>query len=411
MLGCMSSMILLPLAEALKKANPRLYLQALGLIELEGRSEVVSGEKYKDFDTCLPSMSIAREQGTFGKNPDCSGKQRLSAKIRSIITLLLRQIVGGRHLWKKFSRVFETSDIVHLHGLFIQQTHYYLSRKCPVPLVVSLWGSDVLRISDVRTTAIQQKILRKASAITVSGPEFREVVLAKYGRDLAPKIHDTYFNPGVADFVAGNREEASMRVRESRGISKSSIVVCIGHNGHPEGQHLELIRSLGDLNESMRDSLFVVVPMGYGGSPVYREKVEKALRDIGVAGTAIGEYLSDQELRDLRLATDILVYAPVSDAFSGSVSQALAAGAVAVLGSWLPYKARLRAGFAYHEIDCPAEAGAAVEMLLKDWPAARQRCAHNRNLSGEFFDPVRIGREWAKVYEKAAVRFEECRNA
>lgn len=104
---------------------------------------------------------------------------------------------------------------------------------------------------------------------------------------------------------------------------------------------------------------------------------------------------------NLRLPTEVLVYAPVSDAFSGSVSQALACGTVAIIGSWPPYKARARAGFKYHEIDSPSDAGECLGKVIENLEIESLQSSGNRQLSLDFFSAQRIGTQWVGVYESA----------
>src|SRR5690606_20863873 len=109
----------------------------------------------------------------------------------------------------------------------------------------------------------------------------------------------------------------------------------------------------------------------------HRKAVSTLVADSGVEGIVLEDFLSEDQMSQLRLATDILVYAPVSDAFSASVSQSLAAGNVVIVGAWLPYKTRQRAGFYYHEIDQVSLAGIALESVIENLPFEREKCEKN----------------------------------
>ena len=313
---------------------------------------------------------------------------------------------------RRYKRYFEPLlrevDVVHLQSLFHHKHAFqWLLSNPDVPVVVSCFGSDVFRQSDLFVTLKQQQLLRFASAIIVSGNEFKEVVLSKYGRELFPKIHKAFFNPQVDAFVNSDKSKASQRFRMRLGVPKDRFIVCVGHNGTLESQHLKLIESIAALEESKKKSIFAVVPMTYGAGSEYQELVSRTLHETGLSGVVLREFLTEDELKDLRLATDILVYAPISDAFSASVTQALAAGSVAILGSWLPYKTRQRAGFKYWEIDAPYEACQVLECILNDWPEAQSQCEPNRKLSAEFFSQERLGQLCVDVYKSAIQNFKE----
>jgi glycosyltransferase involved in cell wall biosynthesis len=242
--------------------------------------------------------------------------------------------------------------------------------------------------------------MKKAAAITVTGPEFREIVLSKYGRDLDGRICNAFYSPCVEPYVEGDRVAARHRIDVFLGSRTDQKLVMIGHNGFSQNQHLKILSSLAHIPEKAREKWFLIIPMGYGSDEVYRSEVETRMKQIG-SGVVIHHFLSDEKLVDLRLATDVLIYTPISDAFSATVSQALAAGSTIILGSWLPYKLRLRAGFRYLEIDSPDEAGAALLEVVDAHESWQETCASNRQISRDFFDAIRVGTEWAQIYRKS----------
>ena len=406
MLGANSDTILLPLGEMIRKASTRFELSVSGLLILRTKKVLVSDKGCGSFVNCLPAFGVLKiadsiRPGGVKKSPH-------------VLTSLLANRVGkgwkmrlvGRIQREKFrkdfgSRVHEF-DLLHIHGMFLSGLHYWLvnSNKCP-PFIVSCWGSDVLRNSDIEMIKVQQKLLRKASVITVSGPEFKEVVLSKYGRDLAPKIHFAIFDPELESIPFAERAPAAASFREKFNVGSNQKIVAIAHNGHPNNNHLELIESLSELSTHERGNFFCVLQMTYAVTSEYIDKVQRALDHAELKGVILTEFMSHEDLLELRLATDVLIYAPISDAFSASVTQALAAGTVVVLGSWLPYKVRTRAGFHYTEIDSTTEAGSALKRILVDWEQEKSFALPNRVLSSQFFNRERLGQAWCAAYEAA----------
>jgi len=141
--------------------------------------------------------------------------------------------------------------------------------------------------------------------------------------------------------------------------------------------------------------------MTYGKSEAYLRSVGELAHSLGLQFTIFDEFMTDAEAARLRLATDILVFAPVSDAFSASVSQNLMAGSVVVCGAWLPYTPRRRAGFRYWEIDQPSDLSKILRPLLARWPEPLSDCAKNPKLAEEFFDRNRLGQQWRTAYADA----------
>lgn len=399
-----------PLAQCIKIACSKIQLEIQGLQETktDGTRNYPKSSPVFDAVHQFP-WSIDGQRPKYKSLKKKAIKQKFQPIWMQCARLFFRSISFGKYL--KYDRYFASLisevDVIHLQSLFYTPALRWLLSNRNIPIVASCLGSDVLRESNILRTLTQQQLLRLASAITVTGSEFKEIVLSKYGRELSSKIHETFFDPQIERFSNSSRTEASKRFRNCLSVPLGSFIVCIGHNGYPEGQHLDLIKSIAAIEKSKKDSLFFVVPMTYGASNDYQELVSQMLYEAGLFGIVLKEFLPEGELKDLRLATDILIYAPVSDAFSASVSQALAAGSAAILGSWLPYKARQRAGFEYWEIDTPAEAGQMLEHILESWPEAQFQSEPNRKLSAEFFSQERIGQQWINVYESAIQRFKE----
>lgn len=405
MLGANSDTILLPLGEMIRKASTRFELSVSGLLILKTKKILVSDRGYGSFVNCLPAFGILKITDSVRSGSVKKSSHVLTSLLANRVGKGLKMRLVGRIQREKFrkdfgSRVHEF-DLLHIHGMFLSGLHYWLvSSKCP-PFVVSCWGSDVLRNSDIEMIKIQQKLLRKASAITVSGPEFKEVVLSKYGRDLAPKIHFAIFDPELESIPSAERAPAAASFREKFNVDSDQKIVAIAHNGHPNNNHLELIESLSELSTREKENFFCVLQMTYAGTSEYIDKVQRALNQAELEGVILTEFMSHEDLLELRLATDVLIYAPISDAFSASVTQALAAGTVVVLGSWLPYKVRTRAGFHYTEIDSTIEAGTALRRILVDWEQEKSLALPNRVLSSQFFNRERLGQGWCAAYEAA----------
>lgn len=401
MLGASTAALLVPLARMLKHADSRVYLCSVGLLPLGESREIVDEKGFEGFDRCLPSLSkVSKKEGNTSQ-AGARNRLVLKTRVRKFLKGLINPILGGRHLREKFELLCQESDVLHLHGLFLSQSHYYLARASPKPLVVSCWGSDVLRSADLQVLKVQRKILQRASVITVSTPEFKEVVLAKYGRELFPKIRLAQFSPDLEGLGEEDSGISERRFRTDWNISEDKLIVCIGHNGDPAGQHLEMISSVSKLGKEMKERITVVVPMTYGGSKDYKRRVREALQEAAVAGVILESYLEERAIRDLRLASDVFVYGPVSDSFSASVSQALAAGSVCLLGSWLPYNLRRRAGFFYHEFDQPDKIESQLAEVIESWPSSQKQCAANRNLAEKNYSDEALGQAWLDVYALA----------
>lgn len=407
--GSGSQPVLEPLAGLLKAADPGLHVATAGLTTPPNYAKVERAPG-SDIDEVVreldPRVLVAqRVSGFTATSPTASASDSGAGRPQLMAKALYDRIGSCLNPWvaRALAREIRRGryDLVHVHALFRTPVHEVLCRERGTPVVVSCWGSDILRTSDMKLLSLQQRVLRRADAITTTGPEFREIVLAKYGRDLGDRIHNTFFSPDLAQVVAVDQAGARAEFREKYSIPADALILCVGHNGSPEGQHVALVTGLTALTSDEKRRIHVVAPMTYGCGDDYRQKVAEAADNAGVAATVISRYMSDDEVAQLRCASEILLYAPTTDAFSASVSQALAVGAVCVVGSWLPYRARTQAGFRYWQIDAPEDSGRALAPLLVDWDRTVAECRVNRELSIDFFDPVRLGEGWLAAYHAA----------
>jgi len=393
MVGQNPIMYLEPLAEAIKSAEPEINLAIAGLTEPTGRD--VMEERSGVFDHYYPELNPIRQ------DPDVDAKNWLARIWKRGKARILRR-AAIREVATDFAKIRERVDLINVQGLFLNPIHRWLLHERELPYVVTCWGSDVLRTTKARTIAVQQRLLQGAGSVTVSTPELKESLLAKYGRALAPKVCQAFFfPPGVHSAGRAARPPARDSFRRRHQVDEDKIVVCVGHNGNPGGQHRELLESLRREGKAHREKLFVVLPMTYGGDPKYRSSVREVFEALGCEGVILEQYMSAEEIEELRLATDIFIYAPVSDAFSASVSEALAAGNVVLLGSWLPYNLRRRAGFRYWEFDTPESAGEVLVDVLNRWPKPARETESNRELSISFFTREKVGRGWTRAYQQA----------
>jgi hypothetical protein len=417
MVGSGEAFHLEPLTRCLKLADPSCRVESHGLFRVQPDGRWIYLDESPVFDAVHQLEEQPREIVKAGRIARSSARppRRKHLPLYLAGVRMIQQSVlwwrDARRFRKQFDQLLDGIDVIHLQGLGETHALRWVLGGVPKPIVASCWGSDIFRIQQPILTLAQRRIFERASAITVTGSESVGIILARYGRHLAPKIHNTYFNPDIGDYATGDREAASASVRERWNIPPDRLIVCIGHNGNPDGQHSGVIESLANLDRTARQRLFVLLPMTYGGDLAYRKQIERALGELAVDGMILEDYLSDAEMKAMRLATDVFVFAPVSDGFSSSVSQALAAGSVVILGSWLPYAMRRSAGFEYVEVDRASDAGRALGEVLRAWPEPQQTAISNRALSSEFFDPMHIGNTWHEVYESAVGRFRETGNA
>lgn len=304
---------------------------------------------------------------------------------------------SGRLESEHLEQIAANADVLHLQSLFEPGINRWLLHSRKSGFVVSCWGSDVLRNADYTDFLVQKTLLQRAAVITITGPEFKEIFLAKFGRDLEPKIQSTYFNPGVEALRSHLRPASDIA---AAGKSRP-FRVCLGHNGFEGGNHIELLSGFGHLDPAVKARLELTIPMTYGGSAAYRDRVRTAAAATGCTFRILDVFMSDEDVMRLRSETDILIFAPVSDALAATVTQSLACGAALVSGAWLPYRGRASAGFSFTEIERPRDAADATRALLERWSDLQPKLLRNRELAFELFSEKNLGQGWISAYLSA----------
>lgn len=243
----------------------------------------------------------------------------------------------------KANKNFKNIDTFHFH--FIQYS--YLRELILIGknkrIICSFWGSDLLRTHDTFNHFLVKRSLKRANVITCQSWEMREIILSKFGRNLAGKIK---LNKFILDKSLFDRIDSfdghTDRIEEFKkiyGFSSIKKNLLIGHSGSPENNHLKIIESLKEFNQ--KDELHIIVNLNYAidekSLMKYKVKIINKLEELGLNYTLLQKFFVGEELALSRLATDIFIHLPVSDALSATLTEMIYAGAEVITGKWLPY--------------------------------------------------------------------------
>ena len=253
----MTTVFILRLVKCVKLSSKKFHFTSCGLFDLDGYC--YNDGKALDAIDCTYDAYIRRNNNSYLTK---SEKSRFDELINRVNRLFGVIHAVARAKWK-----MNEYDIIHLQGMFSPRYEEVLTRAFnKTPLLVSLWGGEVMMTCDIKSIKIHQKILNRADAMTVTGPEFKEIVLSKYGRHLDYKICETFFDPEVDPFCDGDRASSNRNFRKTHNIDENRTIVCVGHNGKEECQHIDVLESLGQMDPVLKRSIIVVLPMTYGAN-------------------------------------------------------------------------------------------------------------------------------------------------
>jgi len=322
--------------------NPRMFRAVAGAL--------LSGHLYR---------RMARTMACFG----LAGRSVVDAAARSLGKAV--QIERFRNEVIRRQR----HDIWHFHFCTNSSLRYMDIAPAQTKVICSFWGSDLLRSSGVEAWVPVAAALERADAITLQSIELKEILLSKFGRHLRPKICCCRFPADAGSYqriAALCRQGLGGRANAKKllGLPGDRVILGVGHNGDRGDKHPDILGGLGRLPSEVKRRLFLVLPMTYGLAPSYAKTVEAACQQAGFEHLILKEYLSRDDLAALRVAADITIFMPESDAMSAAALETIYAGNVLAAGAWLPYGLYRRLGLPFVEVEDYGQLARAVPALL-----------------------------------------------
>ncbi|MTI20052.1 hypothetical protein E1176_03370, partial [Fulvivirga sp. RKSG066] len=221
-------------------------------------------------------------------------------------------------------------------------------------LILSFWGSDLMRNSGMVNHFYVSQALEKAKYISVQSVELREFILVKYGRHLSSKIKTVQF---ILDGrIFNSIDEGRRREDISTYCKKNKINILVGHNASRFNNHIPIIDAISKMPSTYHEKLHLIFTLGYGENNKvklidYVEKIRSELILSGLDHTIITDFLNHNQIAMLRHSTEIMIHMPVSDALSAAMTESIYAGALVITGSWLPYGPFKRCGSYFMEVE------------------------------------------------------------
>jgi hypothetical protein len=301
----------------------------------------------------------------------------------------------------KANNSFEDFSIAHFHFMQYSYVRNVFLLPKEKKIICSFWGSDLLRTSDHFNHFIIQKVLNRAAIITCQTPEMKEIILAKYGRALEDKIRLNLFPLDRFTYenidLYRNDELEIQEFKSKFGFHPTKKNILIGHNGNQSNQQIAVIQELSKLNNSK--DYHLIVNLNYGCPPKELEAFKVILEKHLIASNTTyyinQHFYNKKELALSRLATDIFIHVPISDALSGSVLEMLYANTQVITGSWLNYKTFKNANLDYLEIQTIYEL---IELFTN--PVIANSTASNVNKVKENFNNAAIIARWHQTFQE-----------
>lgn len=246
------------------------------------------------------------------------------------------------YLFKKFCKNADVIDIHFVDKSYKKILSYLGSRQ---KLVCSLFGSDLYRTNSQFKK--EQSLIFERSNCIIMGEN-----MVDYFNECFPenecKIQFTQYGSKRIDLISQEySEQKKLELKKRYGIDPTKIVVTCGYNAIKEQQHLKIISHINSLSEEIQRKLHLFVPLTYGGDLGNIEEINKALERQKISYHCFVSHLSDIELMEIRIVSDVTINMQTTDALSSSVKEALVAQNLLIVGDWLPYNVYRELGVYY----------------------------------------------------------------
>ena len=218
-------------------------------------------------------------------------------------------------------------------------------KKLTNHIVISPWGSDVMRVEDEKSNEELRAIFSQANYITVGmGTQIGQCIIEKFNVD-TDKMIKLGWGGDFFDFIQENADNVTVEEAKHRfGLSGRYVITC-GYNTTKGQRHLEIIDAIGGIKEQLPENLTLLIPCTYvffkGKSDQkqqYVDSIKEKCKTLGLDLVVVEEHLNMEDLLKLRMATDIFVHIQQSDAGSRSFMEYVYCNKKIVHGAWVHYK-------------------------------------------------------------------------
>lgn len=256
-----------------------------------------------------------------------------------------RELFDRATFVKQFKEIAKTHhyDIVNIH-----YPQYYLDdvmgflKKMSDKIVVSPWGSDVLRLEDSKKQKKLSHVFKKADYITSRSDGAIGKVIYQEMKVEEEKFYPIGWGSDTIDYINEHIGDISReRAKELLNLSGKYLITC-GYNAFEAQRHEIIINAINDKKNLLPENTTLLFPVTYGTAvdsidQKYIERLKKECCELDLSAVFYEKYLSLSDLFLLRRATDMFIHIQPTDGGNSSLQEYVLCGAKVVHGSWIHY--------------------------------------------------------------------------
>lgn len=304
---------------------------------------------------------------------------------------------------KKFSAILKSIgsfDVLHVHYVkdyvvfpIIMNKHNYGK------IVLTFYGSDIYRIGNLRfclllpllnvadnISLISNDMLSEISRKTfVSKRIIEKCSIADFG--------NMFYNE-IDNLIKCDKKDDC---KISFGFNKDKILVTVGYVGRPQMQQLEALNQIKQSTAYKSNIIEIAIP-AYGMTKQLRQDIEYVLSESKVKYNIFEQFMGEEEVSKLRVATDIFVHTQTTDALSCAMLEHLYAGSVVINGAWLKYKTLDEWEVSYEKIGTMQELPMVLDNVIKNTAFGMKRDNRNSSIVYQHTSWESLKDSWINLY-------------
>lgn len=309
------------------------------------------------------------------------------------------------YYYAKFIDQNTKTDVIHHHflnhkqGLFIK----YLTKKYKI--ILTYWGSDIFRISNLQDHEIQKVLLPLGNIITTATPEMKFAVLNRFGNDFSEKIKivrfiidETFFQQADKFLKSDNWKRDFMN---ELSIPDNKIIILYGHNAFKENNHAKFIEALKKLPLETISNFHIIFPLTYGNSADdHISWIKENTFAIPTGFTLIETFMDWEMSAKIKIVSDVYIHAPTTDGLSAFLTEYFYTSKISIVGGWLPYKTFTDMGIKYLEFENFAKLENILINLNFHVKTFKNQDNNNREIVLNNFSIDKSAAKWENIFKE-----------
>ncbi len=312
-------------------------------------------------------------------------------KLRGLLTKLFRT--------KAMLKISENHTIIDIH--FFSPLYDNIIKelkKRGKKIKINIWGSDFYRVDSTRRE--QQRLIYLITDIIQLPTQEIAKDFIKIYPEFESKIRISHFGIMQLDLIdellsKGNREQ----FKKELNIPTDKIILTCGTNGSKGHRHIMMLESIERLAPSVKEKLFLIIPMTYGGSASYIQTIKQRVENLGLPYLLLTSYLTFDDLCKFRIVSDITLTIQETDALASAIQEHIYTGEILIAGEWLPYQALNEFGVFYRATSMESLTETISE-TVENSQELTKLCQGNSEKIAQFSSWSKVIKDWISIYNE-----------